>query len=782
MHFIGALLVIAATSVPAGNKSMYDLGSPGGAPLTKATGLDRWTISGSVAAATIIEGGYFTLGTTAGASQLALDDNCGITFGHPYAKTSYPLLQIDGVWGRPEKFFATTGAAPRRAGDSLIMTYRLPGKYEVRLSVYLENGGAKVHLASQLTNLDAVQHSFAIGFVLDPALGKAGDGVVSIGGMPVLRDTLIGAASLGSKTVSIAERSSANSGLTVALAFTQATPASLILANWDDVVNADAPLLPQTAVRRLYDAVMMIAWPSATIPASQSLLQEVAVTVTQPNFGTGVFLRWDVPVSQSLENGIPFPAAVTSHVTVENLSQSAKNNLAVKLTVPAIVQAAASSAFTMVAQQSAASLAFPLQFKAPNEDKVIEMLVLCTENNVVLDSLIHPFRLCSAPVSDTGLAVKIDSVITAAYPTVSLAFTVTRQATGQNILSLTTDNVFFYENGTRIDDPAFGKDTTGGVASVDVVFVLDVTGSMSGSIAGVKNNILEFADSLSSRGVNFRLGMVTFLDANENIYDFTSNAAAFKANVSLQYAHGGGDFPENSLDALFAASQMAFRPTAKRVFVWITDATYHEKNSFTTRNRQDVLSQLLTADAIVHAIGPPAYQTDWYTPFTQATGGNFYSINGNFRDILLDIGNLKGSNRYLLSYTTQQPKTATKELRLTIHYAGLGGTAMTAFARRATADAAARISCFPNPFNPRTTLRMAIPAGTRGSVQIYNVLGQRVRAFDLAGRTGSTDIVWGANDEAGRDVAAGLYFIRFALYSSDNRLLSADVAKLLYVK
>jgi len=61
-------------------------------------------------------------------------------------------------------------------------------------------------------------------------------------------------------------------------------------------------------------------------------------------------------------------------------------------------------------------------------------------------------------------------------------------------------------------------------------------------------------------------------------------------------------------------------------------------------------------------------------------------------------------------------------------------------------------------------------------------LGQRVRAFDLAGATGSTDIVWGAKDESGRDVAAGLYFIRFTLHSSDNRLLSADVAKILYLK
>jgi hypothetical protein len=218
------------------------------------------------------------------------------------------------------------------------------------------------------------------------------------------------------------------------------------------------------------------------------------------------------------------------------------------------------------------------------------------------------------------------------------------------------------------------------------------------------------------------------------------------------------------------------------VFIWITDANYHEKDGFTSRSRQDVIARLLSLDVTVQVIGAAMYQTDWYTPFTQATGGNFYNITGNFRDILLDIGNLHGSTRYLFSYTSPATQGQTKQIILTVHYAGLGGTSFVSYASPSTSIAAPALACFPNPFNPQTTIRMEIPAGTHGTVSIYNVLGQQVRTYVLAGAAGTTEIAWNAKDDGGRDVATGCYLVRFALYSTVERLISSDVAKILYVK
>jgi hypothetical protein len=68
-------------------------------------GLERTALYNRVSSATLLRGGYFTFGTTAGASAERHDDNCQITFGHPYALTSFPLLYWDGAWYRPDQFF-----------------------------------------------------------------------------------------------------------------------------------------------------------------------------------------------------------------------------------------------------------------------------------------------------------------------------------------------------------------------------------------------------------------------------------------------------------------------------------------------------------------------------------------------------------------------------------------------------------------------------------------------------------------------------------------------------
>jgi len=53
-------------------------------------------IKKTVSEVTLVQGCYFTIGTNQGLSSTGLDDHCGVTFGHPYALTSYPLLSIDG--------------------------------------------------------------------------------------------------------------------------------------------------------------------------------------------------------------------------------------------------------------------------------------------------------------------------------------------------------------------------------------------------------------------------------------------------------------------------------------------------------------------------------------------------------------------------------------------------------------------------------------------------------------------------------------------------------------
>ena len=67
----------------------------------------------------------------------------------------------------------------------------------------------------------------------------------------------------------------------------------------------------------------------------------------------------------------------------------------------------------------------------------------------------------------------------------------------------------------------------------------------------------------------------------------------------------------------------------------------------------------------------------------------------------------------------------------------------------------------PNPFNPTTTIRYALPHAADVELTVYNVVGQAVRtlvaAYQSAGRYA---VEWDATDDSGHSVSAGLYFYR----------------------
>ncbi len=72
------------------------------------------------------------------------------------------------------------------------------------------------------------------------------------------------------------------------------------------------------------------------------------------------------------------------------------------------------------------------------------------------------------------------------------------------------------------------------------------------------------------------------------------------------------------------------------------------------------------------------------------------------------------------------------------------------------------ISNFPNPFNPHTSVSFQMPSSGTADVRVYDAAGRLVRTL-LAGDerdAGSHQVVWDGRDDAGRGVAAGVYFSR----------------------
>ncbi len=65
----------------------------------------------------------------------------------------------------------------------------------------------------------------------------------------------------------------------------------------------------------------------------------------------------------------------------------------------------------------------------------------------------------------------------------------------------------------------------------------------------------------------------------------------------------------------------------------------------------------------------------------------------------------------------------------------------------------------PNPFNPRTTIRFALPEAADVRLEVYGVDGRLVKTLVSEIReAGHHEVIWRGNDDAGRRVATGTYF------------------------
>ncbi|UCE05147.1 MAG: T9SS type A sorting domain-containing protein [bacterium] len=68
---------------------------------------------------------------------------------------------------------------------------------------------------------------------------------------------------------------------------------------------------------------------------------------------------------------------------------------------------------------------------------------------------------------------------------------------------------------------------------------------------------------------------------------------------------------------------------------------------------------------------------------------------------------------------------------------------------------------YPNPFNPSTTIEFHVPIKTEVSIEIYNILGQKIRTLvQTVKPAGFYQIQWDGSNDIGQLTAGGLYFYR----------------------
>lgn len=193
---------------------------------------------------------------------------------------------------------------------------------------------------------------------------------------------------------------------------------------------------------------------------------------------------------------------------------------------------------------------------------------------------------------------------------------------------------------------------------LDLAIVFDDTGSMQPEIAAMKSKVKDLTDKISASGIDANYSLVSFKDSVSVKTRWTNDSTIFEKYVDALYQYGGGDEPEDSLDAIESVLSMGFRPDAQKVILVITDAHAHYKNDgsgFSKYSQEDVEKDLKDRGVIFMPISPTFKEKTGYVDLRK--------IANDIQSIWVDMGSadfsiileqFKGiiTGNYVIEYTS----------------------------------------------------------------------------------------------------------------------------------
>jgi hypothetical protein len=186
------------------------------------------------------------------------------------------------------------------------------------------------------------------------------------------------------------------------------------------------------------------------------------------------------------------------------------------------------------------------------------------------------------------------------------------------------------------------------IGDLDLVFVMDTTGSMRNEIADIQRSLLSIIRVLQRMAPSLRVGFVAFKDRTDEYVTLVfplspmdgPNLQRIQGFVRNLSARGGGDPPEPVDQAIHAALQMAWRPDAIGRIVVIGDAAAHQPNWGRAFDLAAGFRRSGGRDRRVSGIftGRARVSAEFYQRLAQAGGGELISHRGRIMEsVLLSI-------------------------------------------------------------------------------------------------------------------------------------------------
>ena len=189
--------------------------------------------------------------------------------------------------------------------------------------------------------------------------------------------------------------------------------------------------------------------------------------------------------------------------------------------------------------------------------------------------------------------------------------------------------------------------------SLDLLFIMDLTGSMGPYVEQAKANIIDIINRIINGcpGIDINIGFIGYRDEYEETHEdvvdieFTKEHEQLKNQIRYVYAKGGGDFPEDVAWGFEKALNKLWKNNA-RFIVFVADAPNHGAKygggSYTIPGRKDLES--LIRELANNGVSLFCMEIDEYN--TRTMFNVFENVYKNYKELKFQIVPMDSANSF----------------------------------------------------------------------------------------------------------------------------------------